>query len=268
MSSLAEHFYQYFSLSFANSEELKQENFKIRYQVYCSELNYEPIDKFPDRMEIDEYDDRSLHFLLKHKPSDCYAGCVRIVLPDWKLHQNNLPFEQAITEKLNFYSNDCERFKYCEISRLAVLSQFRRRIGEDTNPIGELLSRQHINGNINSSKKDRQRKFPLIAFSLYWTSISIALAMGIDIIALMEPRLARHLRSVGIFSTSISDLFEYHGKRGIFLIKPSELIDRMDEDIKALFEVIQAQVNSSISPREWDELQQKIKQQKIISSVA
>ncbi|RMF21544.1 MAG: PEP-CTERM/exosortase system-associated acyltransferase, partial [Cyanobacteria bacterium J083] len=82
--SIAEHFNRYFELVMADTPELKREVYSIRYRVYCEELSYESTDKFPDGLEKDAYDDHSIHYLLKHRPSGLYAGCVRIVLPTVK----------------------------------------------------------------------------------------------------------------------------------------------------------------------------------------
>lgn len=62
--SITQHFHKYFQLIVANTPELKQKVFSIRYQVYCKELNFEPAENFPDGLERDIYDDRSIHYLL------------------------------------------------------------------------------------------------------------------------------------------------------------------------------------------------------------
>ena len=54
--TLAEHFHDYFSISIADTTDLKKAVFKLRYDVYCTELGYEkncPIDSEKDN--FDEY---------------------------------------------------------------------------------------------------------------------------------------------------------------------------------------------------------------------
>ena len=44
--NIKQHFFNHFFLSIADTPELKQEVYKIRYQVYCEELEYEPKEEF------------------------------------------------------------------------------------------------------------------------------------------------------------------------------------------------------------------------------
>ena len=72
-------FQNYFSVEIAKTEEQKSQVYSIRYQVYCDEFGYESVDAFPDQEEKDEYDDFSLHCLIRHKKSGLPAACVRLV---------------------------------------------------------------------------------------------------------------------------------------------------------------------------------------------
>ncbi|MDJ0743384.1 MAG: PEP-CTERM/exosortase system-associated acyltransferase [Xenococcaceae cyanobacterium MO_167.B27] len=230
--SIAEHFFNYFSLSIADTPELQKEVYKIRYQVYCEELEYEPKEKFPDGMETDIYDSRSIHCLLKHKPSDRYIGCVRMVLCDLDQLNDKFPME-------NFCNHDIDlsgtaRRRYAEISRLAVIGDFRKRKGEKTSSVGMVLSES--NPNIAEQEK---RRFPVIALSLYLACTSIVVTLKLDAaFTIMEARLSRHLRRCGIPSCLIGDFVNFHGKRGPFLVSPIEVLNSMDTEILALFNAI------------------------------
>jgi N-acyl amino acid synthase of PEP-CTERM/exosortase system len=137
---LCQHFNRYFSLSVADSQLLKQEAYKIRYQVYCQELNYEAPTNFPDEMEIDLYDNHSIHCLLKHKPTGIYAGCVRIIVPQKHTYKSIFPWQQ-FASKMVYPSPEYEWSNICEISRLAVRGEFRKRQGDDDIPLGTVLPR-------------------------------------------------------------------------------------------------------------------------------
>ena len=235
-TGIAQHFLNYFSLSIADTPELQKEVYRIRYQVYCEELEYEPKENFPDGMEIDIYDQKSIHYLLKHNSTESYAGCVRVVLPEkQQCRELQFPWQQVITENDHTINN---QDNICEISRLAVKSQFRKRQGEQNSATGQVLFPPDSTG---------KRRFPIIAVSLYWTSICLALQMNLNILAIMEPRLARHLKRFGIASTLSSNLFEYHGKRGLFLIEPKEIINSLDPDIKNLFSLLNSIVKDDLS---------------------
>lgn len=221
---ICQHFSHYFSLVIADSTSLLQEVYKIRYQVYCEELNYEPKENFPDGMEKDIYDSHSIHCLLQHKPTGNYAGCVRIVIPRKGNLTTTFPW-QKFASSLVYPHSKHEWTNICEISRLAVYSQFRKRREDSTIPLGTVIP----DGN------DGKRRFPLIAMSLYWTAICLALNLRLDIFAIMEPRLARHLRRCGLSYCMLSELFELNGKRAIFFTKPSELIEHLDSDTYNFF---------------------------------
>jgi N-acyl amino acid synthase of PEP-CTERM/exosortase system len=255
MSNLAEHFNEYFSLQFANTEALKQKAFKIRYQVYCEEFQYQAQGNCPDCLEKDADDDHSLHFLLQHKATNSSIGCVRLVLPNQPSLSNVLPFEKALPQEVEMTWQPQLRGNYGEISRLSVVSQFRRRKGENSNPVGDLLSLKNLK---NSYSDLEQRRFPVIALSLYLTPIAIALELGIDLVVVMKPRLARNLRNIGIISHCLSNLFDYHGKQGLFLIRPTEIFQFADENIQDLLIFINERVIKSISADRWQELQQQL----------
>jgi len=56
-------FEKYFSAQAATDEQQRRAVYRIRHEVYCDELGYEP--SRPDRLEKDAFDDRALHCLLR-----------------------------------------------------------------------------------------------------------------------------------------------------------------------------------------------------------
>ena len=237
--NITQHFDKYFQLIVANTAELKQEVFSIRYQVYCEELNFEPAKNFPDGLEKDIYDDHSIHCLLKHRSKEIYAGCVRVVLPQEQNSIKTFPLEKVFHK--HFSLTQTNRTDFCEISRLAVTSQFRKRQGETNVPEGILFFPSD-----RDSMQYEKRRFPVIALSLYWSSISLALVHKLDILSIMEPRLARHLKRFGIISNRIGELVEHRGKRGLFLIEPTKLIKNLDNDMQNLFEFIHTDIQNQL----------------------
>ena len=241
-ANITEHFFTYFNLYVANTPELKKEVYKIRYQVYCEELNYEPPENFPDGMETDMYDDnRSIHCLLKHKSSGLYAGCVRFVLADLEQPETPFPMEKACQHNIDFAR--ISRLHYGEISRLAVISKFRKRKGEKNSATGLILPEKESNPAVRE-----KRKFPVIALSLYLACLSIVTTLNLDhALTIMEARLSRHLRILGIPTELIGDFVEYHGRRGPFRLETTKLLNSMSEDVLSLFRSIHSDLESSIA---------------------
>ncbi len=246
--NLSSHFSNYFSISIADTPQLREEVFRIRYQVYCQELGYEPLDKFPDRMEKDAYDPRSIHCLLKYKPDDIYAGCVRLVLSDPKKPDANFPFENVCQDHLiNF--EETPRSILGEVSRLAVIAQFRKREGEQKTPGGLIIFDEKKKQMEEESKK---RRFPIIALSLYLAATSLTVERDIQYaITLMEPRLARHLRMSGLTSRPVGSLIDFHGKRGPFAITVAEVVNNISKnpELSDLFQNIQDSIRGCLSSK-------------------
>ncbi|MDD1617696.1 MAG: hypothetical protein CG439_2784 [Methylococcaceae bacterium NSP1-2] len=61
--SIIDAFNNYFEMIPANTDELKQEVYKLRYQVYCLERNF--LEPDANGVEHDEYDHHSSHYLIR-----------------------------------------------------------------------------------------------------------------------------------------------------------------------------------------------------------
>jgi N-acyl amino acid synthase of PEP-CTERM/exosortase system len=236
--NIGEQFREQFQAVFANTAELKKEVYRIRYEVYCQELKYESPDKFPEHQEIDNYDDRSLHCLLKHRMSGQYAGCVRLVFPDPSQSDRSLPLNKICTLDLDL--KELPTHSFGEVSRLAVIDRFRRRTGESQTPAGLLLFP-------NQTQEEREKRgFPVIALSLYLAATCLGIESGMErVLVLMEPRLARHLRYFGFTFTQIGDFVEFRGKRGPYQIISETIVNGLPPHIVELMEVIREDLKLS-----------------------
>jgi N-acyl amino acid synthase of PEP-CTERM/exosortase system len=249
-SSITNQFQEQFSLLIANTPELRAEVYKIRYQVYCDELGYEQLENFPDRMETDTYDRRSIHCLLKHRKTDLYAGCVRLILNE---HLDEpFPFEMTCAGKLypDTPITQVRRNQLAEVSRLAITAQFRKRQGESKTPYG-VSDTSHISS-------DDRRGFPVIALSLYLAAAAIALELEFDlglryVCTMMEPRLSRHLRYFGINFRQIGEVVSHRGSRAPFDIDREMLSGGLDANFLSLLQFITATIKPGI-PAAVDQL--------------
>ena len=174
----------------AFSDALKDEVYRIRHQVYCEELAFEP--RRSDGRERDEYDAHSLHLLIRSEQIGEFIGCTRLVRTRPKDPHYPLPFEKACAATLDRSIVDPARLprdSIGEISRLAVLARFRKRQGEEN----------HATGLIQNFGTLPHQRFPYILADLYLGTIELARLNGIDtLFVLTEERLARHLRMLGV----------------------------------------------------------------------
>jgi N-acyl amino acid synthase of PEP-CTERM/exosortase system len=232
---ISEQFCEQFQLELANTLDLKKEVYRIRYEVYSQELNYEPPEKFPDRLEMDQYDERSIHCLLHHRASGTYAGCIRIVLPDPSNPDGSLPLAKSCNPNINLRQLPPSSFG--EVSRLAVRSRFRRRTGESETPGGLLFFH-------NQTQEGEKRGFPVIALSLYLAATAIGMNTGMErVLVLMEPRLARHLRYFGFVFRQVGDFIEFRGRRAPYQITRDAIASGLPPHIEELLTVIRSQLN-------------------------
>lgn len=233
-------FHRYFSAVAAADAGLRAEVYRIRYDVYCDELRFEDPSRFPDKRETDAFDAFSLHCLLLHKPSDTYAGCVRLVQVDPQNPDAPLPFERLCKDTL--YPGVLaqlvpDRCRVGEISRLAVRASFRRRKGEQTVPGGVVEEKSGSFGGMRT---------PWIALGLYLSAAAIGLIRGLSgVFALMEPRLARRLGTYGIKFIQVGAPVEHRGERAPFFISREGLYAGVQPLMRGLLEVIEADLKRS-----------------------
>jgi len=225
---IAQHFSTYLKPQLAKTDLLKQEVYKLRYQVYCEELHFEETNTH--HIEQDEFDARSIHCFIRHVSSGTLAGTLRMIAT--RNSDELLPMEkfcpQAITDE-HLRPRNFLPHQICEISRLAVPLAFRKRLvdqfpGGATGAINELtFSTQEL------------RFFPYIAICLYLSAIALCHKNRIHhVFVMMEPRLARSLNFVGIHFTQIGEPVEYHGKRAAYYVDVRELRKTLSKGYRKL----------------------------------
>lgn len=222
IDAAADHFFEHFTLVVANDESEQRTCFKTRHQVYCEEMGFEP--PRASKMEVDEFDEFALSCYIKHKATGDCAGTIRLVMPQ---HPGQLlPVEQNCPEAIRMDEHSPQRyprFQVCEISRLAIPKQFRRRHSDsNVSPVtGKSLS-----GAFKSNAP--RRNFPYLSLALYFFAASICILRDIEnVYVMMEPRLARSLRMLGINFEQLGSEIDYHGKRAAFQLSPMEFMQQI-----------------------------------------
>ena len=228
-------FETYFDVVTANSRPLLAEVFRLRHQIYCDELGFEP--QRASCLEHDEYDERSIHCLLLHKASKTFIGCSRLILTAVNEPDERFPFEMACGESFHWNfdsSSKSGRDRYGEISRLAVIAKFRRF------PRNEVANVTDAGEDFYDGDEDERHLFPTISLGLYLAMTAIVLNKGLKgVYAMMEPRLARRLRRLGILFEQVGEAVEHHGLRGPFLVDCDTIMNTLKPDCLAFLGKIQ-----------------------------
>lgn len=243
-TQISEHFSSYLSPHVTTRNPLRQEAFRIRHDVYCSELNFE--EQRPDQMESDEFDEHAIFSLIEHRNSGNFTGCIRVV--ESSNEDEQLPLEKycdhAFTSAQLSPSN-FRRDQLCEFSRLAVRAAYRRRKMDQypsaaTGAINE----------ITYSEKEL-RCFPFIAIGLYMSAAAIAIERGTHhAFVMMEPRLARSMRFVGINFKQVGPTIEYHGKRAPYYISAERFLESLKPGFRNLYDQLGGQVKPQLAAME------------------
>ena len=242
-SDLVTSFGKYFRVVVADSAALRDEVYRIRYKVYCKEMRTEREEQFPDEREYDIFDDFAAHCLLQHRPSGLYAGCVRLVYTD-PVASPSLPFEMNCRDSL--YPSIVQeilhhRGAFGEISRLAVPAEFRRRKGEQGTPIPIQFDEQPL-----GSSGERRYQSPQITMGLFLAAAAMGLIKGMSgVFAMMELRLSRYLRQVGLEFEQVGEEVEYHGRRAAFYITREGL--KLNGDMAALLDFISGEIKAQLT---------------------
>lgn len=232
-------FKQYFEVVPAVTEELRQEAYRIRHSVYCEDLQFES--QQANGLEMDEYDDYSLHLLIRSISSGLFIGCTRIVRPLPGDDGKGLPFEKICAQTLERSVIDpskLPRDKIAEISRLAVISAYRRRKGEQNSPIN--ISEQDF-GN------EPTTRFPYIPLGLYYGTVELARIYNIEVLFMLtEERLANHFNKLGSRLEFIGAPVEHHGLRFPSMIVISHLLENLKPIIRPLYQAIAEDIKAGL----------------------
>ena len=236
---LGERFRQLFELTVALDDANLDEVFRIRHDVYCRDLGWEPIRD--DGREFDEFDRHSFHCLLRRRGTGEPVGCTRLILARPESPGYPLPFEDSCREVLDRSVVDPSRLPrntLGEVSRLAVLNTFRHRKGE-------ALTAASVTAD-DFGTRGLNTRFPFIPVSLYLGAAAIARRVGVEhVFVLTEPRLASHFVRIGFDIRTVGGSIEHRGARVPSLLSSSKVVAGLRPMIRPLYAVIEEAVDEA-----------------------
>lgn len=222
MKNIIDHFEKYFEIIYANTPNLLSECRKLRYQTFCVEKEYLDMGLESNSHEIDEYDTRSAHSLIRHKDTGIYAATVRIVLPSIANPVADYPIETHLSGRsLSEYQKlmQAPRKNVAEISRFIISRDFRQRMGE--------INVIHGLGNDFGMLTPKiQRQFVAqISLGLFKAIVQMSKAHRIFYwLALMEPSLIRLLARIGVHFNHLSSSINMCGARHVCFENSAEVL--------------------------------------------
>jgi N-acyl amino acid synthase of PEP-CTERM/exosortase system len=217
-------FNRYLSLVRAESDELLDQVYRLRFQVYCVEREFENAAEHPDGRERDRDDCRSRHFLAADRASGRAVGTVRLILPR---PGEDLPVLNMIS-RTSRRALDLPLATTAEVSRFAITKVFRSQLEARWSSADGPLARS--SGGVKST-------LPLVTYGLIRAVWLMSLSGNIThIVALMEPALLRLLRRLGVEFRSIGEPVQHHGLRQPGWAAMGQLLNRVRDRRRELWE--------------------------------
>lgn len=252
LHSALQHFPYFFSARLANSSVQQRAIYQLRHQVYCEELNYEPVRA--SGLEYDEFDARSIHCFINHTTTTNLAGTVRLITA--QKAEDKLPIEYyCANSSSQLTPKHFDHSKICEISRLAVPASIRRRsiaVNKAATPMNQLL--QKLEAECYSS----------VAVALYLIATLISVDKGKHhAFVMIEPALARILRRIGIHFQQVGDSINFNGKRAPYYLDMRTVTTTLKPDYLTLHSLLADQLGLKASTKEVTPLSKPVRREPV-----
>jgi N-acyl amino acid synthase of PEP-CTERM/exosortase system len=224
---------RHFAVVRADTPELLDLAYRLRYQVYCIENQFEDAGHFIDGREIDGDDDRSRHTLLMHRLTGAVAGTARVILPLGHGIPRRLPIERLLSGRDRGLFQSLPREATAEISRFAVSKEYRRRRNEQRYADVEFVEQRE------PPLLNERRLMPHITFGLVRGILDICLKYRVThLAAVVEPGLIRMLARLGLDFEPLGPPVEHHGIRQPCVARLVDLIRHSREEVTPLWQYL------------------------------
>jgi N-acyl amino acid synthase of PEP-CTERM/exosortase system len=205
----ADIFSRFFESRLASAPAEIEQALRVRYQVYCEEAAYFDPDQFPDRLERDPFDGRSIQSTLVYRPTNAAVGAVRLILPAKDTDSLiDFPFDSVCPPE-RLQDLKVPRETSAEISRFCLTRNLAEEIVK-TDPADFEALRAMTNGHALEP-----RQFIRTAkLGLFRAVVEMSVLAGVTHWwAVMEPRLVRSLEKIGVHFVHLGEPVDYYGSR-------------------------------------------------------
>lgn len=249
-------FYQYywhiFDVVKADSDELRERVFHLRYDVFCKENHFEnPVEGA--ELERDSYDGRAHHHLLIHRDSGEDAGTVRVLLPDSDHPQESFPLQNACDHPLLMI--DSKIMNMAEISRFCMAKKFRQR------PLDGRILPAYYEVEAETDKTSLgqffRRRIPYAPLGLLRMAFETALESNIpDMVIALDPTNFRSMKRIGLSYRVLGPRIDTQGTQQPVVFNIKHVLDNMAMENPECWEIVSDQGRlhkqaNTIAQNEW-----------------
>lgn len=237
MSSIVRSFRAHFEILPADTRELRDKAYALRYQVYCQERRFEDTIRYQDGREWDEYDSYAIQSLIRHRNTGVFVGCVRLILPRFKDLYASLPLELECGDALDpqhwAVRSATARSRLGEISRFAVLREYKDCLSDE---LSSESATQVTQRGMGPFRNGSHRSFPWITLGLIVATIQMSVKHGIaHWYALMQPSLLRLLAQFGVHFQPVGSLVSHRGcRRYPTAARVGDVVQEVRADVREL----------------------------------
>jgi N-acyl amino acid synthase of PEP-CTERM/exosortase system len=196
-----------------DSDFLKQEIYRLRYDVYVSEFGFEKKEDHPTGLEKDIYDSHSVDLAAIERVdenTEKVIGTIRLILHS----EHGFPIENAAP--INFTGEKPPIDRIAEISRLTISKEYRRRHEDGLFGVESYLkvSEGGVLPDQGRPKNKRVRMQPYLILGLFKELYHVTKKLGITHwYMITEKKLWYALKRFDLIFQQIGEPVQYHGER-------------------------------------------------------
>lgn len=225
-----------FELVEAITPEQKNKAFRLRYKIYCEEHGCECTPDPGNYMELDEFDDRAVHYLLMHRISGETVGTLRVVIPNDACPAESLPIQNHCDHPL--LQMDSRVLSLCEISRFCMAARFRKRAQD-----GQFLSSYYNQDMIEGQQEGKivfvRRRITYPQAALLRGAFEAALQARItECVWMVEPKHLPSLNQIGFSYRVLGPSVPLHGGLQPLIFNIKHVLDTMHRKDPACWDIV------------------------------
>jgi N-acyl amino acid synthase of PEP-CTERM/exosortase system len=221
--SLLGSFHTHFSTVDADRPPFVGAAYRLRYQIYCIEKQFEDLNAHPNELERDEFDSHAVQGLLLHKATGIALGTARLVLPLSNDPARSFAIHRHVDEETLKHAASVPVGSTAEVSRFSISKQSLRRVS---------------NTMADGSDMD-YRSGPLMRLGLLQMLIRMSALNGITHwYGIIEPSLMRMMAAMAFYVEPIGPMVSYHGTRQPCFCNLSKVLAEVKCERPSFWEVL------------------------------